>query len=387
MEKLNINGLSDSEALHKISLLIDQAQDERDHELSEAARVLIDELDARPLAPTDSALLHYFRANAWSALRPTENQTDTWNWDQPALQEEILSLRRATRHEAFRDLPPFRQCQILTNLGNGLDTAGRFIEAIEAWDQALAIEPRFAMAIGNRALGFSHYGRAVYDPGHAGVLLLESHDGYRSALSGQAIYESEGHDSVIHGFHEQMKFISSIIPVDEIRESVDLDSFSLGETGEEQAYRSWCLSHRLFLNPLNDLGARSIAAADVLTLPNMTFRNEADWKPPAIIGFFNQIKQEFVSARFMFYEAQRSREQHYSDREVLLYNTLDFPVHSFRSERMRAAFRASYSIFDKLAYFLNSLAVARTGHYGAFSGCRKTFSTKGRPKQWNPTLR
>jgi hypothetical protein len=115
------------------------------------------------------------------------------------------------------------------------------------------------------------------------------------------------------------------------------------------------LRHRLFINPLNDLGAHAIAARDVLTLPSTSADiSTSSASPPAIYGFFNQMKQEFVSARFSLFQGMTARGQHYSDRDVLLYDTLDHPAYGLATERVRSAFRTAYSLFDKIAFFLNS---------------------------------
>jgi hypothetical protein len=66
------------------------------------------------------------------------------------------------------------------------------------------------------------------------------------------------------------------------------------------------------------------------------------------------MKQEFVSARYLCYEGVNGDRPHYSDREVLLYNTLDYPSYSIAVEKMRTAFRIAYSLLDKIAYFLNT---------------------------------
>ena len=44
---------------------------------------------------------------------------------------------------------------------------------------------------------------------------------------------------------------------------------------------------------------------------------------------------------------------HFSDREVLLYDTLDFSMHGRAVERLKTAFRNAYSVFDKAAFLLN----------------------------------
>ncbi len=81
----------------------------------------------------------------------------------------------------------------------------------------------------------------------------------------------------------------------------------------------------------------------------MVALNEGPYYP----GFYNQLKQEYVSARFLFYEGLSAEATHFSDRGVLLYNTLDYPSYSVATEKMKAAFRIAYSLLDKIAYFLN----------------------------------
>jgi hypothetical protein len=81
---------------------------------------------------TDGA--EYFRANAWDRRRPRFRQgAPAWKWEQAALQEEILCLRRARYGEGFEHAPAQLRCQILTNPGNLLGAAGRAIEALELY--------------------------------------------------------------------------------------------------------------------------------------------------------------------------------------------------------------------------------------------------------------
>jgi hypothetical protein len=132
--------------------------------------------------------------------------------------------------------------------------------------------------------------------------------------------------------------------------SLVLDGYKLGKSKSEKQYRAWCLETRLFLNPLNDLGANTIAARDILTLPDLVTPIDT---PPSLIGFFNQMKQEFASARWLYYESIRSKGVHFSDREVLLYNTLDYPAYGLAVEKTKMAMRMAYSLLDKIAFFLN----------------------------------
>ena len=136
----------------------------------------------------------------------------------------------------------------------------------------------------------------------------------------------------------------------------DLDVPPAGRSKAERQYRQWCLDERLFLNPLNDLGAQARAACDDLVLPPISEDLHARpgvSTPPPLIGAFNQLKQEFVSARFMLYEGLHEAKLHFSDRGVSLFDTLDYPVHSFATERVRTAYRTAYSLLDKVAFLVD----------------------------------
>ncbi|HHT9132747.1 MAG TPA: LA2681 family HEPN domain-containing protein [Candidatus Tripitaka californicus] len=101
---------------------------------------------------------------------------------------------------------------------------------------------------------------------------------------------------------------------------------------------------------MNDLGPYPIAARDVFHTPSIVVGIK---EGPYYHGYFNQMKQEFVSARYLYHEGISVRRPHFSDRDVRLFNTLDYPSYSLAVEKVKTAFRVSYSLFDKIAYFLN----------------------------------
>ena len=68
------------------------------------------------------------------------------------------------------------------------------------------------------------------------------------------------------------------------------------------------------------------------------------------------MKQEYASGRWLLYEGLHARSVHFSDRKVALINTLDYPSYGLAVEKVKAAYRIAYSIFDKIAFFLNDYA-------------------------------
>jgi hypothetical protein len=355
MERESLEGLPDEPAMQWAGSLIDVSTDLGREDGIIRALQWCDELARRPLRNAESALVEYFRANAWAARQELKHREKTalWNWEQPEVQEQILYLRRAMRHPGYGELDVIRRCQIQTNLGNLLSHIGRIVEALPRWETALADRPQFAMALGNLGYGLKQYGHALYDRGHAQLFFVAAHAKLTAALAPEAEYESYDSERVKAQFAELRNDIEQHVDVEAVRASIKLDGHDIGDSDEERDYRRWVLDQRLFLNPLNDLGPFRIGARDILSLPDYV---TAITEPPTFTGFFNQMKQEFVSARWFLYEAIHSQEPHFSDRGVTLYNTLDYPSYSLAVERAKAAYRVAYSLFDKVAFFVNDYA-------------------------------
>jgi hypothetical protein len=348
----HLDALSDADALDAIAQLVDHAFDHGNLGLNARALSWSEAIAARPLGEADLATLDYFRANIWAHRQQVSHtdRTAAWSWDQEDQQQQIFFLRRALNNPAFAKLTVMRRCQVLTNLGNQLDTVGRFIEARTMWSRALELRPDFWMARGNRGRALLSYGRALYDTGHRAVFALVAHQELQQAVLDLDRRPAFGDASLRSRFADAAADIAQHVDLDAVADSYRPHDFALGETSEEQRFRAWALAKVLFLNPLNDLGPHPIAARDVLLLP--TFATAID-EAPVLAGFFNQLKQEYVSARWLYYEGVTEDEPHVSDRHVLLYNTLDYPALGLAVEKVKLAFRMAYSLLDKAAFFLN----------------------------------
>jgi hypothetical protein len=338
-------------ALDYIGELIDVSGDVASEVGLRQALDLANKFLAAGLQARDEALLLYFVGNAWQSLAdinyPPGSET-RWSWEQPEAEKSLVAFRRARASTGFLELPLMFRCSILTNVANFYSFIGRSAEAIECWDEALTLMPAFGMARCNRAYGINKYASTLYDTGHQRVMLQYSLRELCTGLSDEHLFPAS-----------RARFVAIEAKTREYLARTCRDcacdqlgkEFSLGATEDEVAYRRWSLSNRLFLNPLNDLGPYSIAAHDVLGAPSIVVAIE---EGPYYPGFFDQMKQEYVSARYLLWEGQRNRTVHFSDREVLLYNTLDYPSYGLALEKEKAAFRIAYSLLDKVAYFVNS---------------------------------
>jgi hypothetical protein len=235
-------------------------------------------------------------------------------------------------------------------LANSLSTLGRSVEAIEEHSKVLDLDPLFAKALGNRAYAVTTASYYLYDQGHQRLMLKFARDDYHRALQPTAYWDSGFEERAADQFAKKMMEIKAYLEGASFDENFDLSSFALGDTDEEVEYRSWCLSNHLFLNPLNDVTEEPIAATDVLHLPSHTYQFSEEVRFPA---FYNILKQEYVSSRYHLFMSRSMDEDHFVDRDVLLFDTHDYGEFDFRTEQLKLAFRSAYSILDKVALFLN----------------------------------
>ncbi len=375
--------LSDEDAMSLAALLVDLSADAASAGGLDRAEAVLTSLEERDLDPAHRTRWHYFTANLWSIRRHQSPTHQTWTWRSNEIDQELLALRRAVASEGFEGLGLIQRAQALTNLGNILNHIGRFVEAVEAWDRALALVPNMAMANGNRGIGLSYYATALHDPGHNYVLVGAAHEAFRRAIDPKAIIESVGLGPALNYFAKQAQALDAYLTANPVE--VDLHGHSLGRGRSEREYRRWCLAHRLFINPLNDAGAFEIAARDVMMLPSITVGGlDGGPGPPPVIAYFNLIKQEYAAARFSCWEGLTASGVHFADRGVQVYNTLDYPAVGFAVERLKMAFRGAYSIFDKVAFCLNTYL--GLGHPERQVSFRNLWFVKGRGKALHPNL-
>lgn len=330
---------------------IDTACDNNDVSELEQLLVSCDSLMENETSENRS-ILFFYKANCHAALRIIErvDVDDTWSWSQERQVAEILNLRKAVAESGFKTIHKIMQCKILTNIANGMSSLGRSIESISYYDKALSRIDNFAMAIGNKAIGQVHYGQHLYDYGHSGVFFFHANKELNRFGHEQLIWDSGIQQDALEAFMFYRDFTEGVLERSEFDSKFNFNSFSLGKHQKEQDYRRWCLEHKLFINPLNDVFTASIAANDVLHLPSHVY---AVGEEPRFPKYFNLLKQEFIVARHMLYEFTTADIEHYADNDVLLENGLDGVHFGYRNELLKNSLRISYSIFDKIALFLN----------------------------------
>ena len=238
---------------------------------------------------------------------------------------------------------------LYTNYANALEHLGRKIEAIEQYKKVLAINPNFGMASGNLGVAYQHYGMLVSDPWHRDLLHNCAYTLLSKAIASEDkyIYEKARERFRLLRGNYDFEYVEKVLSVDPAFSQFEYDD------ADELEYRKWALRNGLFLNPLNDLPYSEIAfAADVLQLPSMTVKIDAK---PIFHGMFNQLKQEYVFARYQYYLGiQATDKPHFADKDTYLLQFPDYPLYSIRIEQLKSSFRILFSLLDKAAFFINA---------------------------------
>lgn len=244
-----------------------------------------------------------------------------------------------------------QRVMILTNYAMALFDCGRAIEAIRVLRTAIKSNPRFAMAQANYGGCLSFYAYLCNTKFDQNILYHHAILSIKKALvlNDPNMYsEAREYFQKISNTYNEKDFNYRI------NNKINQREANLGRSKEERSYRVWCLQNHLFLTPLNDLLEIDYAfAEDSLTISQCTDTNTKE--PPKWFAMINQLKQEFVYLRYLYYESLKTRKSpHFADKRVFLtcadYNYANYSV---RLEQLKHAFKNIFSIFDQVAFVVN----------------------------------
>ena len=268
---------------------------------------------------------------------------------------KAITLYDSTNHTDSR-----AKLRILTNYANGLDTAGRCIEALRIYRKVLAINGHFSIAQGNYGRALQFLANMVNDGGHCNELHCYAYQAIKKAF---AIQDFDMHEQATAVFQNMINKYEALPIHDILTKSITHNEYELGESEEEIQYRTWCLNHHFFLNPLNEvIEIESAFAHDPLTITTYTedihlfdsvSGNPAE--PPRWFAMLNQLKEEYIYARYLCFEgSEKYGDIHFADKDVKLsLASYDYANYSIRIEQMKSSFRILYSMLDQICFFVN----------------------------------
>ena len=242
--------------------------------------------------------------------------------------------------------------QAYVNIANTLDSTGRSIEAIEFYDKALSINPNYGMGISNKGIAIKYYARLMNDKSFMYVMkgykLIE--DGIKKGVDE---YSKVIFSKYMKEIEEQFDIINSEDKCEDELEYVYEDS----NDRKEDIYKQFCFENDLYLNLYGRCIKCKYSAHDDIEIRKMITSVDIPIQESSYIklsSFLNEIKQNFVTARFLLFEGHfEDRQLDYVDQNVAIVNTLNYVENNVHIQLLKFAFKNMYDILDKIAIFIN----------------------------------
>lgn len=312
---------------------------------------------------------YYILGNLYSKSRTIEqnkNIGSIWKLEKENVFKEIYYFRKAIHQDGFKELDLLIQLATYVNLGNAFSHYGRTINAIKYFDKAIALKfwhqnvvnhPNYFMALINKGLELEYYSQLDYDDDHKEFFIKFAYKNFKDAIPTidnylkNNTFDKEYYQNLKENIISKLQWYEEQFSFNNLE---DIDYFLNYKTDfkkDENEYRKWCLNNKLFLNPLNDLGNYDISTHDPLNLPNIKTKIKEGF--PKIITNFNQLKQEYISYRNLLFEGINEKTPKYYDKKTSITYDYEYNLYNINIEKIKMAFRGFYSIFDKIANFIN----------------------------------
>ena len=231
------------------------------------------------------------------------------------------------------------QWQLSVNYANFFYQNGRLVKAVEILS-IFNSKNVFPMGMAQLGMKLCELACCHYDGGQRTIMLYKAYHYIKQAIeSDEPFPEKAEMDNLLNYYSNNIISMLGHNYLDKAYTIRDFLYFSDDMSVEATKYWEWVAKNKLALNLLNDVFDSVEVGYDPLYLPSMS-EDIKGKKVQYLFGLFNQIKQEYVSARFLAYEGFNIKEPHFSDKMVYLINTLDYPIYGIGIEKIKACYRA-----------------------------------------------
>ena len=202
--------------------------------------------------------------------------------------EDLFTARYLyERTGANPDQPLRSRLTSWTDLANSLDNSGRHIEALEAYDHALEINPRFGMALGNR--GMTLLARAARLPDFSHPVVCEAVAALDAALAEPESIAVHGDANALNIFRRERARIKGT-PTHE-HDPVELP----------EPHLEWCRANDLLLHPSPRCITPQTKLLDAVRFGHLTvgLDDESQARLRTLQDALNALLQDYISARYL----------------------------------------------------------------------------------------
>ena len=250
------------------------------------------------------------------------------------------------------------QERALVNFGNFYNKIGRPLEALAQHEKAITRNPKFGMAIGNKAWLLQHL--APISSYHTEYLIY-AYQLLSEALKNEELIIEEGGVSALEEFKRKRENIRYLFKEENkenlLREKIKGKRFSkIFRTKDEVSYTNFCLDNDLYLN-LHIFDRRSTASIGDNILPTFITGisdKEADKWVKETLMRLNEIKESYITGRYILWlSQQKNKTLSNISQQTLLANNADYTAHNIYIGLLKSSYKEVFSVLDKIANTIN----------------------------------
>ena len=315
---------------------------------------------------SNKAAFHYNLGNGLSALADQESFKDnSWYLDTATTRREARShLQAAISSEDNEDV----LSTAFTNLGNALLTAHRWVEAYDAYSNALARDAS----------------NAVASTGAAKILLrcIRRGMGDKNILRSIAVR----HLRIANLHADRLAELAGTRAQNQLADllKTDLPDSKPPNLQKASDYEKFVARHRLALSPTIDGLDCSLKRWDSLRIHSLRESIGAGPGVPPLFAMLNVMKSDYLAARYLTYQALTAE----FPESGLYADTLDYAIYGIMPSLLALSQRACIDVLDKIA-------AATTEYFNVPGNVKIVYfwsrwfddPQKGRPLAWHPSLR
>ncbi|HCE1504016.1 TPA: hypothetical protein RG678_005158 [Vibrio alginolyticus] len=385
------NVLIDDSALDLFNLRVDELTDDND---VEGMQNFISTFDMfTPVFEDDyrEAEFNYMLGNAYSLLNVPQQK----EWFSPELNKVIIHFKKALSLLKKRNIDDIYQItlesQISTNLGNYLSQQGRFMCAKKFWQRGILLnnQPIAHTAMYQSERYIAHYSQHDTPKAHYHYYLA-----YQSLKSRLELPNdpTKFNDSCLIFGNEWTETFKSWFEknFDESEFERFYEPYDKRELNEKEIdYLAWCSDSHLFIDELEISELRYARHPDSLSLPpispklNLTLSHNEELVYHAN---FDEIKNDFCYARHLIFTAldTDNDEQSFFNSTFQKIDDMTYCIDNIKAQNLKSAFKILYSLFDKIAYFINHFYNLNALEKDRKISFESLFKKLGSNKQWQP---
>lgn len=294
--------------------------------------------------------------------------------------ESARRLYDQVGHDASADVA--LRVQALTNSANAFDAVGRNLEALRRYDEAIALDADFGMALGNRAITLVHYAQFHE---HSSMLIALAIRDLNGVLRDRDRVVAIGGPGSLKHFQEVRSRVSA-------RKDVPLPTRN--PASWKEAHARWCFTHELFLHVSHHCLRPDDAHYDAVFVRQLSSGHgtQETRRVYDLVDALNVLVQEFVAARYLTWlaiapEAPVVKQAAAISARVPFHDSLMLARWGARTAMALQALSAATNLLDKVAAFLH--LYFRTGRRRQdvyFRGFWKAPKQRGQPMAMEPAF-